>query len=407
MTPELLKTSNWRAACLAAALLLASSGLQAHTVAVEQVVRIVAAVTNGVLHLHLDVPLTAVSDAGLVLAADGTLPPEATVATLTPVATQVLRSLDLRNERALRPSGVSVVPSSDRRRFSIDANFQVSDLDDVSANLNAFQSQQFKPVVTELDVRRSDGGTTHIRIDGPATRTVLDPGVRQAVASFAARAARAVAGWQVGTLLLLCLLATPLSPVEASQRVGALVLGQIAGALLGVLAPRALAVVAPYPALIASALVVLGGLYMVFGGRDVLVHALAGAVGVLHGALTMPALLGALPLAGAHAVAAVASFSTVGVAAELWLAALVFSLREWLTRRGAPVRVLEYAAGAFVVHSALHLMSEASPVSGASYLGTHAVVLVTLGCTLAVVAVAVARGGDPRGTVALAGETRA
>lgn len=407
MTPGPLTTSNWRAACLAAVLLLASSALQAHTVAVEQVVRITAALANGVLQLHLDVPLTAVSDAGLVLAADGTLPPEATLATLTPVATQVLRNLDLRNERALRLSAVSVVPAADRRGFSIDANFQLSDLSGVSVNLNAFQSQQFKPVVTELDVRRPDGGSNHIRIAGPATRTAFDPGLREAVASFAARAARVVVGWQVGSLLLLCLLATPLSASAASRSVGALVIGQVAGALLAALAPRIVEASAPFPALIGGALVALASLRMVFGRRDTLTLALALAVGVLHGALTMPVLTGALPLAGAHGVAAVVSFSTVAVTVELWLAALVFSLREWLAGRGVPARVMEYAVGAFVVHSALHVMSDASPVAGASYVGTHAVLVVTVACALVVVAVTVARRGDPRGPVALAGETRA
>lgn len=404
MTSGLPKTSNWRAACLAAVLLCAAPGLHAHTVAVEQVVRIVAGLTNGVLQLHLDVPLTAVSDAGLILASDGTLPPDVPVATLTPVATQVLRNLDVRNERALRLSAMSVVPSADRRALAIDASFPVASLAGVSASLNAFQSLQFKPVVTELDVRRQDGGTTHIRIEGMTTRSLLDPGVREVLSGFAARGASSVAAWQVGTLMLLCLLATPLSTSAASRRVGVLVAGQIAGALAGLLAPRALAAAAPFPVLIVAALVVLGGLHMLFGRRASIAVVLAGAVGALHGALTIPQLIGPLPLAGAHTGAAVVSFLGVALVVELWMAALVFSLREWVTRRGVPARVLEYAIGAFVVHSALHVMFEASPVAAESFVGAHAVVLVTVACALVVVAVA--RGGA-RGRAALAGEARA
>lgn len=407
MTSGLHTRSPWRAACLLALLVFASPSLRAHTVAVEQVVRIAAGLAGGVLRLHLDVPLTAVSDAGLLLAADGTLPPDAPTTTLTGVATQVIRNLDLRSDRALRLSALTVVPSADRRALSIDASFQAASLAGVSANLNAFQSLQFKPVVTELDVERQDGGRNHIRITGAATRSRLDPGVREATTDFAARAARVVAGWQVGTLMLVALLATPLSTSAASRRIGTLVAGQVVGALVAVLAPRALEAAAPFPALIAAALVVLGALHMLFGTRETHARALAGAVGLLHGALTLPQAIGALPMAGAHGGAALISFSAVAVVAELWLAALAFTLREWLTRRGLPARVLEYAVGVFIVHSALHVMLEASPVASGTFVGTYGATLVAVGCALLVLAVATAAGDKVQDTAVMAGETRA
>lgn len=397
-----------RVACLVAVLLCVSGTVRAHTVAVEQLVHIVASVAGGMLQLHLDVPLTAVSDAGLVLTPAGTLPDEATAASLTPVATLVLRNLDLRDERALRLTAVAVVPSSDRRALSIDASFQAASLAGVSASLNAFQSQQFKPVVTALEVRREDGGINQVRVAGAATRTLLDPGMREVVSSAAGRAARAIAAWQAGTLMLLCLLALPLTVASASRRVGVLVAGQVVGALVGVLVPHAFNAVAPFPALVAGALVVLGGLHMLFGRREVVALVLAGIVGVLDGALASPQLIGALPMAGAHRTVAVVSFFGVAVVAVLWLAALLFSAREWLTtRRGVPARVLEYAAGAFVVHAALHLMFDAGAVSGASYIGAHAAMLAAVGCALLVVAVAMARGRGLQPAAAWAGETRA
>lgn len=374
--------------------------IHAHDVIVEQVVRIEARLDGG-LRLRLQIPLTVVSDAGLPVTPDGRLSPEATSALLQPVGSQVLRKLDLRDEDPLRPETQSVTASEDGRALTVDALYRVNDLNGLSANLNAFQSQRLTPAVTEVVVNRPDGRTNHLRVSGPPTRVLLDPDTGNVAAQFAAHAARLTLRWGDGMLMLLCLLCVPITVKAAVTRVGALVAGQAVGVLLYPLAGQLLVTLSPFPAVVAASIVVIGALYVLFGSRESIVLALAAAVGVLHGSSLAGAFLEQVPNSGGHSIVAVLAFFGFALVAYVWVTALVLALRGWLSGVVRSERVIAYAVAIFAVHSALHHMSEAgSAVSSDAYMTTHSISLVTLGWLLVILiaAAAMSRGRDSLST---------
>lgn len=370
--------------CIAVGLCL-SATMAAHDIDVEQIVRVEAHIDSG-LRIRLHVPLSAVTDAGLPATPEGRLGSDATPALLQPVGAQVLRRLDLREDSSLRPETLSVAADADGNAFTIDALYRVSSLDGVSANLNAFQSQPRRPVVTEMHVTRSDGQVNHLRVAGQATRVVLDPQAGDVARQFAAFAAHATLRWGDDMLMLICLLGAGIGARTAATRIGMLIGGLAIGALIYRLAGESLTALAPFPAVVSASIVVIAALYLLFGSREVIVLLLSGSVGVLHGTTLARAFLEPLPNSGVHHVAAGVAFFGFTLIELVWIAAFVFAGRGWLSGLVRGERVVAYAVTIFAVHSALHHMSEAgAAIDDGAFATTHAISLVTLGWLLVIV----------------------
>ncbi len=391
---------------LTAVVLLVPPSAQAHDVPEEQVVRIDAQVAGPRLRLRLQVPLNAVTDAGLSRTEEGSLSPDVTAGLLAPVATQVIRNLDLRGERSLASDALTVNRSADGRGLAIEVTFPVRSLDGLSVTLNAFQSQPLLPVVTELHVVRPDGRAIDVRVTGAAMRVLLDPHCDDVLARFTALAAHATVRWGDHMLMLLCLLGVPLAVGVAIRRVGVLIAGQAVGAVAFGLSARSIDALAPFPAVIAASMVVIGALYMLFGSREAILRVLAAGVGVLQGTTLARTLVDDLPFAGVHPMVAMTAFLGFAALAEVWLAAIIFTCRQWLSRQRLYDRWIAYALAAFAAHTALHHMADAgSAAGGDSFAVTHATALVTAAWVLVVIVVSLATRSAPRAQTAR-GEAR-
>ncbi|MGC4083068.1 MAG: hypothetical protein QM736_13395 [Vicinamibacterales bacterium] len=387
--------------CLATLLMGAVATVEAHDVPEEQVVRIDARLSPEQWRFLLHVPLTAVTDASLPVDAEGRLASETPISTLQPVAVQVIRNLDLRAERSLQPQQLSVALTSDGLALTIDATYRAASGDGLSANLNAFQSERLRPVVTELHVVRADGRATALKVTGAASRVLLDPSATDVVAQFTALAATTTLGWGDDILMLLCLLAVPLAVRAAAARVGVLIAGHAAGVLLYVVAHGLLATLAPFPAVVAPSVVVIAALYMLFGSRESIVRALAAVVGLLHGTMLAGAVAGDLPRSALHPGVAVAAFFAVVLITYVWLGALIGACRGWLAGRVRSDRLVAYGVAAFAIHTGLHHMADAAiAVDGDPFATVHAVPLVTVGWVVVILAAALLMRSTPPAPIA-------
>lgn len=375
--------------------------IRAHDVIEEQIVRISAQLESGSrLRLQVQVPLTAVSDAGLRVTPEGRLSPEATPALLQPVGLQVLRNLDLRDDSSLRPETPTVTAAADGRGLTINALYRVSALDGLSARLNAFRSQPLTPVVTEVVVNRPDGRTNHLRVSGPAARMLLDPARGDVARQFAAQAARVTLGWGDEMLMLVCVLSVPIALKVAAVRVGALIAGQAAGMLVYRLAGESITAPSPFPAVIAASIVVIAALYQLFGTREGVVITLTAAVAALRGTSLASAFLDQVPNSGVHPNIAFLAFFGFAAVEYVWIAALVFAGRGWLSSVVRSERAITYLVVIFAVHTALHHMSEAgATISGNTFATNHAIPLVTIGWLgVIIISAVLMSGGRPLGS---------
>jgi hypothetical protein len=376
---------------LCALLLLRATGaLVAHTVPVEQQVIVDVRLEQAALTVHMHMPIDALTGSGLPRSLDGTLAPDVPPGQLDTIAADAIRNLNLRADQTLRPTRLTSAASADRTALDVDATFPVSTLDGVQARLNAFQIDPLRPVATTLHVHRADGRTLDMRVSGAAATVTLDPDTNDVLSEFAALAAHVVIGWGNEVLVLLCLLAIPLSAGAAAGRVSALLIAQLAGMAMFALSGGAIGSWMSAVSVFAASLVVVAGLHAALGARRPFVFALAVVFGLLNGAGLAVSLAAELPSAGVHPSIAAATFTGFVVVVEAWMAAIGFALRRWLVDRGVRDSVVAYGVAGFAVHTALHRFADAgAALAGSeSFAATHAVVLTTLGWAVVILIVA-------------------
>jgi hypothetical protein len=261
----------------------------------------------------------------------------------------------------------------------------------LSARLNAFKVETpLKPVVSVLHFRGAGERDEVMRVSGLATRVLMDPDMGDALARFAAAGARLAITLGDHTLLLLCLLALPLSAGRALRAVAVLALGQVAGLVLYAAAPGVMAASVPVAAALSASCAIVAALQLVVQARAGYVSALAFTTGVLSGAIFGGALANDVAFAGAHTAAAASAFVIAVIGAELWLGGLFFATRGWLSGVGGAARVIAYGVAAFVAHTALHHFMDAGAMieQTGSFLATHALVLITLAWAVVMLALA-------------------
>jgi hypothetical protein len=377
---------------IAAVWLLLGPPLGAHSVIVEQLVDVQAALKSGQLTLQIHLPIGAILDAKLPLVPDGTLAPDAAPATLQVVAADTVRNLDVKQgDTTLKAQTVTVRPAADRTALDIVVVYPADGVQGLSARLNVFQGELLKPVRTTLTLQRDGVPPRSFSIAGSPQRVLVEPDAGDVVRRMLTLAASQVLTWSDPLLLLICLFLPGRRSGDAVRLTALVFAGQLVGlfatSLLGPLSPTASALAAT----LAASAVVVAALQIVVRARLRGTLVLAGGFGLLSGvALGGSALLPDLPFAGAHAALAGAVFAALVVAAEAWLAAIVWSTRAWLDSRGVPARGLALLGAVLVGHAAIHhVMDQGQAVTEAgSFAATHALMLIALGWTGVMLAIA-------------------
>ena len=378
--------------------------LSAHVVPVEQTVEMFVQPQGDQLIVLLRLPTTVLSDADLPRLANGDLDLSAMDGPLRLVAAEVAGNLEMRQAGVTlsRPTATAVASRSADTSFATLATALAHlaavntaqpiaeqeafvDLELIypahgggrlSARLNAFQTRG-RPVRTVAHFVLPSGQQQTVSVAGPPERVAFDPDSIEAAKQFVGRGLQALLGGGDHLLWLCCLVV----PVRRARTVGALF---AAGALGQLATSAASAFQVPLTAdwlgaaeLIAASAIVMAALQNIAGAHLRWVRPLVLAFGALNGFTFGNHLATAGPFAGAHAVLAVVIFLLVVGIGQLWIGALLWSIRAWLNERGLPEGVATVVLSALIAHSAVHRVLERGQ---ALALGSGQVLLVlTLG----------------------------
>jgi hypothetical protein len=374
--------------------LVSSAHLLAHDVVVEQVVTIVVSAQNDRLLAQVHVPVSLLDNARLPRRDDGTVDRAASDSLLPIVAADVARNLDFkRGDASLRATGLTAHLASDARSIDVELSYALTGPPiELSARLNAFEGTPLQPPRTDVTLRMPSGPPQHLSIAGPPTRVALDPGSGDVVRQFAARALDATLAGGDYLLFLICLL-LPARTARGSGQLVAIVLGaQTIGLLVSATTPvsgasRAAVEMVAWSAVAAAALCGIAG-------ASARVFASVGVVfGLLSGVGLGATLGGVAQFSGSHAVLALRTFVFVAIVAELWLAAVMLATRQWLASVVAHPQAVTIVAAALVAHAAVHRVLDRGRdlEQSGSFVAGHAVSLVILAWTVAMVVVALLR----------------
>jgi hypothetical protein len=399
--------------CLALAACLAP-WLIAHEVPVDLVVEIfIAPQGRDVqdlprLHVLARVPAELLADVGL--------PPDnidaASVAGLLPLAaSDVASRLDvLEDERPLRPGSATATVAPDRKGLDIEIAYPAAASNGrFSARLNTFRHPT-KSVRTVAHYRGLSGFTQIVRVAGDARRVVFDPGWNETLQQFAIEGLQQLAG-PLPLWFLVGLAAPPRRTRTTMVALLALIAGQTAGQTAGLAAAHwGLApggdLFGPLADTVAAAALVGIGLQAITHGRTRWAWPVALVYGLASGLRAGEALRGSLDLAGRHAVVASAAFGLALAVGQVWVALLVRSVAQAVSRWTAHDRVVAVVAAVPVVHAGMHeLVVGRQALQGAGWPRLDAWHLVLISCwamalvLTGLVMAQVARRVDPPGDV--------
>jgi hypothetical protein len=374
--------------------------LSAHEVIVEPIVDLTLEPRGDQLLVRLHVPATATGDAALpgLLRGD----PAAIGDRLRIVAADIARNLELQQEEAsLADPAVTVRPAEDRASIEVELRYAIrAGAAGFSARLNTFSAKE-GPVRTNARYRPPSGGDQAISVTGPPTRIAFDPAASAVLPQFAVRGVRALFGNGDGLFFLVCLLL----PVRRARPAAALFIAVACGQAIAIAAslmrpgmsPEWLAGVG----MVAASAVVIVAAQNVVRAQLRWAVALALLFGAANGVALSEAAAASGQFAGAHRLLAMATFSVVIVAAELWLGALMWAFRGWLDQSGVPDRFLVILGSAIVAHDAFHRLADRGLLLAqeGSVAAGHALIWLTLGWigALLLVAIGNAVSGAPKG----------
>ena len=373
-----------RLVLVALTILWASLRLDAHEVVVEQVVKVSVAPESDRLFVSVDVPVTLLSDAGLPRLANGFVDPTVDAAALQVVAADVVRNLDLR----LNDAPVSVLKATAR----LASNNQSVDVEitygltgppvRLSARLNAFQGGPLQPPRTDVAYQPLSGTARFLSVTGPPIRVAFDPALGDVFRRFSTLAFDVTFAGGGHALFLICLL-LPMRPARESARLVATFLAvQAVGVLVSTTMAATSAGVAPVD-MIAWSIIVAAAVCAIAGAPVRVFAGLSGMFGLLNGIEVASSFNTASQLSGSHATAALLTFITVSLTAEVWLAAVLLATRHWLDRVLRHQMAGIIVAAALVAHVAVHhVLDRASELTRAeSFTARNAVTLLILGWT--------------------------
>jgi len=358
-----------RLAPLVAGLLLATT-LGAHDIS-DQIVDITVQPQGERLVVRLHVPTSVLGYAKLPRLTDGTLDVDALDGPLRVVAADIARNLDLQQaERTLAASSATAAVGADRRSVDVDLTYAIQpEVSGFSARLNTFPPIE-QPIRTNVRFQSADH-ETRISVTGAPTRIVFDPGALETLQQFVARALRAVLDGGDHLLFLLCLLIPVRRTRTAAALVGATIAAQAITMAIAAAWPAPIAAWVPAIAMIAASVVVIAALYNIVEtgpakaghyvqtNNDVRWMALLGiAFGLFNGFTFGQTIADAQQFAGAHRAPALVVFLAVVVAAQLWLAALMWATRAWLYGLRLRERIATVVASVLVAHTAVERVVE-------------------------------------------------
>jgi hypothetical protein len=379
---------------------LPAMALSAHEVIVDQVIDMVVAPHGDRLLVHLHLPLTVLGDANLPRLAGGLLDPAIGAGRLRAVAMDVARNLDLQQTDVGLPEPEATARvGADRASVDVELQYGVTaDSSGFSARLNTLRST-VGPVRTDVRYRLTSGAEQDLRVTGPAVRVTFDPGAREVLQQFAARALRALLDGGDQLLFLLCVLLPLRRARPAAAIFTTAALGQTLAIGVSLVQPGFTADSLTALAMIAASAVVVAALQNVVQASLRWVLLLALGFGLLNGFAFGSTLSASAPFAGSHQWLAVALFTLVVLVGELWLGALAWATRSWLDQQGVPERILSMLASAVIAHSAIHRVADRGHLlaQAGSFSADRALLWLTLGWACVMLLVALAKVLSERG----------
>jgi len=374
--------------------------LSAHEVIVEPIVDLTLEPQGDRLLVRLHVPAAVTGDAGLpgLLRGD----PAAIGDRLRIVAADIARNLDLQQEEArLADPAVTVRPADDRTSIEVELRYAIRPgTAGFSARLNTFSAKE-GAVRTNAVYRPPSGGDQTVSVTGPPTRIAFDPSASAVLPQFAVRGMRALFDNGDGLFFLACLLL----PVRRARPAAALFIAVACGQAIAIAASLMRPTVGPEwlaaVGMVAASAIVIVAAQNVVSAQLQWIVAVALLFGAANGVALGEAAAVSAQFAGAHRFLALAVFSAVVVAAELWIGALVWAFRAWLDQSGVPERFVVILGSAIVAHQGLHRLADQGLflAQAGSFAAAHALVWLTLGWIAALLLVAIgnAVSGAPKG----------
>jgi hypothetical protein len=394
-----------RRLCAAAVVTLFLAPLSAHEVIVEQRVEMTLAPGGDHLTVTLHVPAALSGDRELpaVLAGgDAT----AIDARLRIVAADLAHNLDIeQGDTSLPAPAIVARRGADGASIDIALRYATVDETPFSARLNAFTTTATSaPVRTDARFRTPSGRIDLISVTGPASRVVFDPPAPSVLQQFAGRGLRALADGGDQWLWLVCVLLlarrAPSALVLFASVAAAQAVAIVATTVVSTVAPATIATWLPAAGLLAASAVAMMAMQNVARARLRLVIAVTVAFGAMNGLDFGDTITGATQFAGGHRGMALAVFTAVVLAGELWLGTLGWMVRRWLDEQGISERGIAILGSAFVAHDALHRAFSRADVltQSGSFGGERAIEWVTLAWAGAVLLVGIANAiaGTPQ-----------
>ena len=359
---------------IVAGCVLLSAVVSAHEVPVEQRIDMSIERQGDRLVVRMRVPVALLGDAPIQIA-----------------AADAARNLDVRQDAAPLPApALSAVTGTDRVWTDIELTYRIDgNANGISARLNGFRTPPMQPVRTTVRYLPPSGRAQVLSIVGPAARVDFDPGTLDTVQEFLSRALRSVLTVGDHLLLLACLLMPMRGARDAARLFGAFAAGQVVGLTTFGLPAGTTAVFTQVASLLAASAVVVAAVQNMVSARYLLVAALSAGVGALSSVAFGDAFAAARQFAGAHQAVAFSVFLAVAVAGEFWIAAVMWTARAWLDRRGAPIWMFTIVASAFIAHSAIHeVLDRGQALAAEGAIAVDAVFWVTMAWAVVMLGIA-------------------
>jgi hypothetical protein len=328
-----------------------------HDVPIEAVVQMSVKAEGPSLRIFVGVPATLLADANLPKQVDGSLDPQAAQSLLELVASDLVRNLDVWEDRT--PLGVPVSKirvDSDQAIVDFDFEYRIaSDRDRFSARLNGFRSLT-QPVRTVAQVVTPPAGTRTFNVTGPPQRIFFAPRWTQTARRFAALGLQRLL--ESNQLWFLFALVVPLRANRIVARAfAALVLGEsmaILASAWGVAAPSP-AFLATVQTLTAVALIFVG-LQNITHGQTPWVWPVALWFGVVDGFSVGAAVRDSVQFAATHVGFSLIVFGLALVAGQLWVMLLARPVVDIVRRWARSEQMAAAILSAPVIHAGLQGM---------------------------------------------------
>ncbi|HEY7290070.1 MAG TPA: HupE/UreJ family protein [Vicinamibacterales bacterium] len=329
----------------------------AHDVVVDQIVDMTFRAATNQLTVSVRVPASLLADANLPHRSDGTLDnPRA--ASLQAVADDVARNLDVeQDDEALPGQRTAVRAGADGKSVDIELTYATrGPATAISARLNAFRGTPLAPPRTNAQFVPVAGTARTISISGDATRVRFDPGVVETIQRFAALALRSTLALGDHLLFAVCLLLPARRWRTAARLLSAMIAGQLVSIALSSVRPVTSSEWQLAMAAVAASALLVAALQNLIRTRVNWTAFVAAWFGVFNGFAFGDAFANARQLAGGHSwmAAAAAAFVVLFVGAELWLAAIVWAVRDWFERLQRHGAILTALGSVLIAHEAFH-----------------------------------------------------